>query len=126
MPNTLTIETIIGLIAIGQVILGWMTYTFRGNVREEMAGLENRLKTYMHESFVSIGMCVLRDDGTRDMLRATAEEGRAACLAAASRDMETQRHINELIQDIASRTAEAIVRDEKVISKLNEILSYRR
>jgi hypothetical protein len=90
-----------------------------------MTKLENHMIEKIDGAYVRVGECALRDAGTRELLKVAMDEGRASCLTATARDAETQRHIDSLVTEITRRAAETIVRDDRILTKIDELLKMQ-
>lgn len=124
-PSNITLEAVIGIIAIGQAAMAMIFWAFRAKMKQEMAEMEGRLLVHMDTAYVRSNECVLRDGATRQIVSETRAEVSASCLASIGRDEATQLRINELIQAIASRAADTIMRDQQILSKIDALLSRK-
>ncbi len=126
MLNQIPMEVVVGAVAVGQGVFGGLFWVFKGRIREEIGNLELRLVNELNGKYVRTGECVLRDGSTREMLKVTADEVRAQGLATADRDAAIQDRINELVQAISARAADAILRDREILSKIDALLDRSR
>ena len=95
-----------------------------GNAWVTSALIDRKLMA-LNDVFVRVGECALRTSGAQKETDAIREEGRVACLSAAGRDDVTQFRIDELVRAIAARTAETILRDREILSKIDALLARK-
>lgn len=87
--------------------------------------VDRKLKE-LNGTYVRSGECVLKDGALRQMVQSSQAEGQMACLAATQRDTVTQARIDDLVQSIAARTADTILRDREILNKIDLLLMQGR
>ena len=117
MWEHVTAEGVAAAIAALVAILGGNAWITSALIHRQLAALDTK--------YVPLGECVLRTAGAKNEVLAIRDEGRAACLVAAGRDDVTQSRIDELVRAIAARTAETILRDREILSKIDALLARK-
>ena len=103
------------------VVLASVVAILGGNIWITSALIDRKL-TALNGTYVRIGECVLRSGISRQMIAEDRDSARELCLASVNRDAATQERIDELVRTIATRTAEAILMDREILSKINALL----
>lgn len=106
MLDSITITDVGGLVGIGGALLAgnaWLTSLLIDRKLEALNGV-----------YVPVGECVLRTAGAQKEIQLTQDDVRAAC-----------ERIDELVKIIASRAAEAIMRDREILNGIGTLLERK-
>lgn len=106
MFNSITITDVGGLVGICGALLG-------GNAWLTSLLIDRKLRA-LNGVYVPVGECVLRTAGAQKEIQLIQHGAREAC-----------ERIDELVKIIASRTAEAIMRDQEILTGIGALLARK-
>lgn len=109
-----TPQALTAMIAVLAAILG-------GNAWITSALIDKKLKD-LDKMYVRTNECLLRCGNTRDLISADRADTQKIGNSAALRDDATQKRIDAMVQSIATRAAESVLRDREVLGKIDELL----